>query len=185
MYAIRCEGVPVSGIHTIRDHKRIDEETFVMKRIHAVAIVAGIVLLFAPRARAQGSRYDGVVQGEQGIPASGATIAVCTQPANVIIAPCTPLANLYTDDTLATPAPNPLTSDGLGNFHFYAAPGTYTLQIYGPGINTYTMPDVLLAMNASNAQFGSITATSGISALTLNLGGNLSVGGNADVGAAI
>lgn len=152
-----------------------------MKRIHAITFLAALLLVFASRVRAQGSRYDGVVQGEQGVPASGATIAVCTQPANVTIAPCTPLANLYTDDTLSAPAANPLTSDGLGNFHFYAAPGTYTLQIYGPGINTYTMPDVLIAMNPSNAQFGSITATDAISALTLNLGGNLSVGGNANV----
>lgn len=152
-----------------------------MKQLLIVAILAGVTLVSASRARAQGVRYDGVVTGEQGVPASGATVAVCTQPANVTITPCTPLANLYTDETLATPAPNPLTSDGIGNFHFYAAPGTYTLQIYGAGINTYTMPDVLLPINPSNAQFGSITATDAISALTLSLGGNLSVGGNANV----
>jgi hypothetical protein len=151
-------------------------------RIHITALLAALsFIVAAPRVRAQGTRYDGVVQGEQGIPASGATIVVCTQPANVVSTPCTPLANLFTDTTLSTPAPNPLNSDGLGNFHFYAAPGMYTLQIYGPGINTYTMTDVLLPINPSNAQFGSITATSGISALTLNLGGNLSVGGNASV----
>lgn len=152
-----------------------------MKRIYVAVIVAALTLFIASQARAQGSRYDGVVQGEQGIPASGATIVVCTQPANATVTPCTPLANLYTDTTLATPAPNPLASDGLGNFHFYAAPGLYTLQVFGPGINTYTMPDVLLPINPSNAQFGSITATNAINALTLNLGGNLDVGGNASV----
>ncbi|MGB6360155.1 MAG: hypothetical protein WBF30_15360, partial [Candidatus Acidiferrales bacterium] len=130
-----------------------------MKRILFITTLAALTSIFCGQARAQGTRYDGVVQGEQGIPASGATIVVCTQPANVTITPCTPLANLYTDTTLATPAPNPLASDGLGNFHFYAAPGTYTVQVYGPGINTYTTPDVLLPANPSNAQFGSITAT--------------------------
>ncbi len=148
----------------------------------AVAILAALALLAAaPRARAQGSRHDGVVRNEQGLPAAGATIVVCTQPANVTVTPCTPLANLYTDATLSTPAPNPFTSDGLGNYYFYAAPGVYTVQIYGPGINTYTTPDVLLPVNPSDAQFSSITATNAISALTLNLGGNLSVGGNASV----
>lgn len=151
-----------------------------MKQIYYAALLAALCLA-STVARAQGSRHDGVVQGEQGTPVAGATIVVCTQPANVTVTPCTPLANLYTDPTLSTPAPNPITSDGLGNFHFYAAPGLYTVQVYGPGINTYTTPDVLLPTNPSNAQFGSITATNAISALTLSLGGNLAVGGNASV----
>lgn len=122
-----------------------------------------------------------MVLGENGKPVSGATVVVCTQPANVTVTPCTPLANLYTDTTLTTPSANPLTTDGLGNYHFYAAPGMYTVQVYGPSVNTYTTPDVLLPVNPSNAQFSSLTATNAISALTLSLGGNLAVGGNASV----
>lgn len=153
-----------------------------MKRIHAALIVIALApFVCAPSVHAQGSRHDDVVRNEQGLPVAGATIVVCTQPANVTVTPCTPLANLYTDSTLTTPAPNPLTSDGLGNYYFYAAPGVYTVQVYGPGINTYTTPDVLLPVNPSDAQFSSITATNAISALTLDLGGNLSVGGNANV----
>lgn len=153
-----------------------------MKRIHtALMFIALAPFLCAPRAHAQGSRHDDVVRNEQGLPVAGATIVVCTQPANVTVTPCTPLANLYTDSTLTTPAPNPLTSDGLGNYYFYAAPGVYTVQVYGAGINRYTTPDVLLPVNPSDAQFSSITATNAISALTLNLGGNLAVGGNANV----
>lgn len=151
------------------------------KAVTAGVLISLVGLLGTGTVRAQGVRHDDVVRNEQGLPATGATIVVCTQPANVTATPCTPLANLYTDATLATPAPNPLASDGLGNYHFYAAPGIYTVQVYGPGINTYTMPDVLLPINPVNAQFGSITATNAISALTLNLGGNLSVGGNANV----
>lgn len=138
-------------------------------------------LICACAAFAQGSRHDGVAIGEQGRPVSGASVVVCNQPANITVTPCTPLANLFTDATLSTPAMNPLTSDGLGNFHFYTAPGVYTVQIYGPGIRAYTTPDVIVPVNPSNAQFDSITATNAISALTLNLGGNLSVGGNASV----
>ena len=145
----------------------------------SVAIFA--VLMLGSAALAQGSRHDGIAIGEQGRPVAGASIVVCNQPANIAATPCTPLANLFTDATLSTPAANPLTSDGLGNFHFYAAPGVYTLQIYGPGIRAYTKPDVIVPVNPSNAQFNSITATNAISALTLNLGGNLSVGGNASV----
>lgn len=143
------------------------------------ALFAAFIL--ASAALAQGSRHDGVAIGEQGRPVAGASVVVCDQPANITITPCTPLANLFTDATLSTPAPNPLTSDGLGNFHFYAAPGVYTLQIYGPGIRAYTKPDVIVPVNPSNAQFDSISATNAISALTLNLGGNLSVGGNASI----
>lgn len=138
-------------------------------------------LICACAAFAQGSRHDGVAIGEQGRPVSGASVVVCNQPANITVTPCTPLANLFTDATLSTPAMNPLTSDGLGNFHFYTAPGVYTVQIYGPGIRAYTTPDVIVPVNPANAQFDSITATNAISALTLNLGGNLSVGGNASV----
>lgn len=152
-----------------------------MKRLRTVFAIVIVALIAVGTARAQGSRHDGIALGERGRPVAGATVVVCTQPANVTVAPCTPLANLFTDATLTTSAPNPLTSDGLGNYHFYAAPGIYTMQIYGPGINTYTTPDVILPMNPLNAQVGSLTATNAISVLTLNLGGNLSVGGNANV----
>jgi hypothetical protein len=136
----------------------------------------GILGLFsAPAARAQGSRHDGIVLGPQGRPVAGATIAVCTQPATITTSPCSPLASVYTDPTLTVLAPNPLLSDGLGNYHFYAAPGTYTVQVYGPGINTFTMTDVILPINPTNPNFGNLNA------LTLTLGGNLTVGGNASI----
>jgi hypothetical protein len=149
-----------------------------MNRNHSfVAFVLTILAIFcsAPAARAQGSRHDGIVLGPQGRPVAGATIAVCTEPATITTTPCSPLATLYTDATLTVAASNPLTSDGVGNYHFYAAPGIYTVQVYGPGINTYTMQDVILPINPTNPNFGNL------SALTLSLGGNLSVGGNANI----
>lgn len=48
-------------------------------------------------------------------PAIGATVRVCSPGATG--SPCTPLATLYTDQTLATVQPtNPLTADSYGNF---------------------------------------------------------------------
>jgi hypothetical protein len=139
-----------------------------MKPIHSLLVIFA-ALIFAALAFAKGSRHDGVALGEQGRPVAGASIVVCSQPANVTVASCTPLANLYTDTTLVTPAPNPLTSDGLGNFHFYAALGVYTLQIYGPGINHFRRD---FAGKSVERAVQLDHATNTISALTLNLAGS-------------
>lgn len=105
-----------------------------MRRIFHTASVAAIFLC-AGNALAQGARYDGIAIGERGAPVSNASIAVCTQPALTTIEPCSPLANLFTDATLTVRASNPVTADSLGNFHFYIAAGTYTLQTYGGQIS--------------------------------------------------
>lgn len=135
--------------------------------------------LLAPGVRAQGSRKDDIVFGAQGKPVAGATITVCTSTATGT--PCAPLATLYTDATLTVVAPNPFTSDGLGNYHFYAPPARYIVQISGGGINTYTVDDVILPNDPTSPSFSSVTSTGGITATTLTLGGNLSVSGDAGI----
>ena len=130
-------------------------------------------------ARAQGSRKDDIVLNEQGRPVAGATITVCVGDSNNI--PCTPLATLYTDQTLTVQSPNPFQSDGMGNYHFYAAPGRYTVQVSGSGITTYSTEDTILPNDPTQPAFSSITTSGGISASTLTLGGNLAVAGNADI----
>lgn len=108
------------------------------------------ICLLAGAASAQGGRYDNIVVGPRG-PVAAAYVAVCGEPANVNVTPCSTLATLYTDATLSTPctgtlvvAPsspsqpcsNPMLSDALGNYHFYAAQSsTFTVQIYGPQVN--------------------------------------------------
>lgn len=150
------------------------------------AALAFVLLGAAGGAWAQGSRNDGIVFSAQGTPAAGAYVAVCTQPAVVSTTPCSPLAVLYTDTTLTVTAPNPFTSDGLGNYHFYAAPGRYTLQFYGGPIKTpYVQTDVILPNDPATPTFSSVTTSGAITGLTLNLGGNLSVGGNASVAGAL
>jgi len=126
-------------------------------------------------AHAQGSRKDDIVFGPSGHPIAGATVTVC-QP-NATGTPCSPLAVIYTDATLTVAAPNPFQTDGIGNYHFYAAPGRYQIQVSGPGITgTITYPDVILPADLSSSGSGN-----NISAFGLTLGGNLSVAGNATI----
>ena len=75
----------------------------------------------------------------------GVSIYVCTQPLTSLpgVIPPTPLATIFSDPNGAVPLANPVTSDGNGNFFFYAAPGTYTLIFFDSEnrIPTQTFPD--------------------------------------------
>lgn len=71
------------------------------------------------------------------------------------ITPCAGLSTLGTDATLATPLANPVVSDGLGNFGFWAVPGVYFLQFYGPTVNTtLRMQSVFCSPNATGCSGG-------------------------------
>ena len=144
----------------------------------AMGLCAAAVFLWfatAPTARAQGSRKDDIIFGPTGHPVSGATVRICQPTATG--APCSPLATIYTDATLTVTAPNPLQTDGLGNYHFYAPAGRYQIQVSSPQITgTITQPDVILAADLSSSSSGN-----NISAFGLTLGGNLSVAGNTTV----
>lgn len=127
-----------------------------------------------PSAYAQGTRKDDIVFNSRGIPLAGATIRVCAMPASG--QPCTPLALIYSDAALTQALSNPTTTDGLGNYSFYAAPGQYEIEISGPGITTKQIPNVILPNDPSSPTFsGAVTAFS------LSLGGNLTVSGNTTV----
>jgi hypothetical protein len=133
----------------------------------------------AVSALAQGSRKDDIVLNGRGQPLAGATIRVCTAAATG--QPCTPLASIFSDQALTQALVNPTTTDGLGNYSFYAAPGRYMIEISGTGITTKQIPNVILPNDPSAPTFSSITATSGISAFSLTLSGNLTVSGSAAV----
>jgi hypothetical protein len=136
---------------------------------------AAVLAAMAPCAGAQGSRKDDIVFGPGGHPVAGATVRVCQATATGT--PCMPLATVYTDATLTTTSANPLQTDGIGNYHFYAPAGRYLLQISSPQINgTLTYPDVILPADTSSSGAGN-----DISAFGLTLGGDLSVAGNATV----
>jgi len=122
----------------------------------AAAIVTTLLALLAPQARAQGARKDDVVINGAGQPVGGASVAICNSTATIgtSTTPCSPLATIYTDATLATPAANPFTADGLGNYGFWAPPGTYQVQVYGPQIATTLKTVVLPCVPGSSCAGG-------------------------------
>jgi hypothetical protein len=119
----------------------------------------------------QSSRKDDIVFNSRGVPLAGASIRVCAMPASG--QPCTPLALIYSDAALTQALANPTTTDGLGNYFFYAAPGKYEIEISGPGITTKQIPNVVLPSDPNAPTF-----TGAISAFSLTLSGNLTVAGN-------
>lgn len=130
-------------------------------------------------AQGQGSRKDDIVFNTRGVPLAGATVRVCAMPASG--QPCTPLALIYSDPGLSQALANPTTTDGLGNYSFYAAPGKYEIEISGPGITTKQLPNVILPSDPSSPTFSSISSTGAINAFTLSLTGNLTVNGSTSV----
>ena len=148
---------------------------FVMFTFFAAAMAAA----GAATLHAQGSRKDDVVFNAQGRPMAGATVRVCTAAATG--QPCSPLALIYSDAALTQALANPLTADGMGNYTFYAVPGRYEIEISGPGIITKQLPNVILPSDPSSPTFATVTTTSGISAFSLALTGNLTVSGSASV----
>jgi hypothetical protein len=127
---------------------------------------------------AQGTRKDDIVFNSRGIPLAGAAVRVCAMPASG--QPCTPLALIYSDAALTQALANPTTTDGLGNYFFYAAPGKYEIEVSGPGISTKQLPNVILPNDPSSPTFSSVS-TNAINAFSLTLSGNLTVNGNTTV----
>jgi hypothetical protein len=147
-------------------------------------LVSTVLMLFmfaasAGTAHAQGSRKDDVVFNAQGRPMAGATVRICTSAATG--QPCAPLAQIYSDAALTQALANPFSTDGLGNYNFYATPGRYMVEISGPGITTKQIPNVILPSDPSSPTFTNVTTTNGISAFSLSLTGNLTVTGSTAV----
>src|SRR5216683_5286714 len=114
----------------------------------APAALLALVALAPLDARAQGSRKDDIVFNSRGAPLAGATVRVCAMPASG--QPCTPLAQIFSDTALTQALANPTTSDGMGNYFFYAAPGKYEIEVSGPGISTKQLPNVILPNDPSS-----------------------------------
>jgi hypothetical protein len=93
-------------------------------------------------------RRDGTVSNAVGLAIPGVQVYVCSQPVTTSIAapitiPPAPLAPIFSDPAGAVPLANPLTTDGDGNFSFYAAPSTYAIIFFDPfnRIPTQVFPD--------------------------------------------
>jgi hypothetical protein len=114
-------------------------------------LIPSLFLFLLPScAFAQSVRYQSQVIGSRGTPLAFQFVAVCTQPANTTTTPCSTLATLATSNATTSGGTNPFLTDINGNFFFYAAPGRYTIQIYGPAIATpFVQPDTELACPAT------------------------------------
>src|SRR5580704_2775040 len=151
-------------------HKRATTMTFLWALLAlALHVLPGAV----KPAHAQGTRKDDIVFNSRGIPLAGATVRVCAMPASG--QPCTPLALIYSDAALTQALANPTTTDGMGNYFFYAAPGRYEIEISGPAITTKQIPNVVLPNDPASPTF------SAVSAFSLTLSGNLTVNGSTTV----
>jgi len=139
-----------------------------------LALVLHVVPGVVRPVHGQGTRKDDIVFNSRGIPLAGATVRVCAMPASG--QPCTPLALIYSDPALTQALANPTTTDGLGNYFFYAAPGKYEIEISGPSITTKQIPNVVLPNDPASPTF-----SGAISAFSLSLSGNLTVSGNTTV----
>ncbi len=117
--------------------------------LKALLLVFLFALASVGRVAGQGSRKDDIVFNSRGVPLAGATVRVCVMPASG--QPCTPLAQ-----TLTQALANPTTTDGLGNYFFYAAPGKYEIEISGPGITTKQIPNVILPSDPASPSLNGI-----------------------------
>ena len=81
-------------------------------------------------------KYMNTIIDAQGHPVGGS--AVLVTPLNSVIP-----AALYSDNGI-TALTNPLVTDSLGRFAFYAADGHYSLTVSAAGASTYTLTDILL-----------------------------------------
>lgn len=132
----------------------------ILHRYVQLLIIALVcAFLGAGGAAAQSTRFQGQLIGSRGLPLANQNVAVCTQPAVTTTQPCSPLATLSTSLITTSGGANPFTTDSLGNFFFYAVPGTYTLQFYGPQVGTpYVQPDMTVGAGGAGA-FTTITVS--------------------------
>lgn len=119
-----------------------------MKSWAKIVVLLSLLLAGATGASAQGSLYQNIAwryTPAGAFPAAGATITICTSTATGT--PCTPTVSVFADAALTQSVSNPLPActlspqfgcaDGLGNFSFYATPGTYTYTVTGSGLTPY------------------------------------------------
>jgi len=123
-------------------------------------------------------KYQNNIVSSSGTPVISASISVTNYPSGTA-------ATIYSDNGV-TLAANPLTSDSLGNFSFYAADGRYSLSISGVNVSATTLTDILLEdpTNPNPISATTITAT-GTSTLAGVTATSLAVSGAATVGAGL
>lgn len=87
-------------------------------------------------------KYQDVVLKPDGSVIQGASVLVQSFPGAVT-------STIYSDDGVTTQT-NPMTTDSLGRFAFYAADGDYQLVVSGSSIATQTITDIQLQEKTSS-----------------------------------
>lgn len=111
------------------------------------------------------------ILNNQGLP-------VVNTPVTVYVQGTTTTATLYSDETMANTAPNPVTTDQYGNVFFFAAPGYYTLSFTVGGVvtsyNTTVNPWYADIQNILNQQANDITNITSLQNQLNTTNGNVS-----------
>ena len=110
-------------------------------------------------------RYTDNVINQNGVPVVGASILVLTHLTQAV-------ATLYSDDGI-TATTNPVVTNRLGQFSFYAADGRYDMQISGAGAETLVIADVMLEdpQDGSDAIFTNVEITDTLTVNGLDITG--------------
>ena len=112
------------------------------KLIHS--LVLGLFFLIAGSASAQVYTVAGQIRDHQGNVIPAATVIVLSgnlTTVNTATQPGSPLATIYSDPAgtmVINQTSNPVTTNGLGQFVAYAAPGSYVIQAYRNGFQLVT-----------------------------------------------
>ncbi|HTS10575.1 MAG TPA: glycosyl hydrolase family 28-related protein [Candidatus Limnocylindrales bacterium] len=111
------------------------------------AILLACLCVVTGCAFGQGSQRQSVAVSLQGTPIPGASVWACqsgSTPSYSTTPPCA-LASIYSDPSLGSQylIAQPLISDGLGNFTYYAPAGTYVEVITGSNTTGYSSTIVL------------------------------------------
>ena len=85
-------------------------------------------------------RVDGTVYSQRGPVIAGAQIYAVIQPANLTLPP-TPLLPVYADPNATQEITQPITTNGLGAYDFYADNGLFTLMVVNAGQIVQVFPD--------------------------------------------
>jgi hypothetical protein len=120
-----------------------------------IAVIVAWVCLWTAPAFGQGSQRQSVSVSPQGTPIPGADVWACqagSTPNYSAAPPCT-LASIYSNPSLGADyaITQPLVSDGLGNYTYYAAAGTYVEVITGSNTTGYSSTIVLACAPNSTA----------------------------------
>jgi hypothetical protein len=127
--------------------------------VKALLTVPAAVVVCTMNGSGQGSPYaPSPVINRFGVPVAGVTVTVCAAGSSGV--PCAPpLANtIFSNAGLSTALANPFTTDGLGNYSFYALPGAYQVCLSGSGITATCTQTVLPCVAIMAASCGVASA---------------------------